>query len=393
MKVEIFIHFIETLNDEIALLSKLLKPEKVILISSEAAKSSVKESFNPTKLSNVVEFMKKEVGQTEIIQILYKEQELDKLEQQLLPYLKKHVVINLAGATPLEMMIVTALNNKYEMVLAYPNIKDNTLYLFEKGNICRYNLSETVGNLSVNDFLNVTGGSILRDERVRYQEMPYQKMLEFLLDHYQTGFAPIRGYFKPSYVKFSSGDEIPFYFTIDLKQVNPSCKEILLKFLEELVHMGWVDHNKVLENEVKVYATSKEMEHYLTSGAWLEHVTYHYVSQIIKEGDVHTGFKFAWEANTRYIHNEIDVIATEHNKLIGISCKDTANYDYQTLNELAVYMMKLGGPLAIKILVVTHLPLKKSTVTRAKEMEIELIHIEDDLQVLEERLRQIMTVK
>lgn len=343
------INFIENFNDEMVLLTKILKPQQIILVSSQKLTPE-------SKLQQVLNYMKAAMPRIEPEILLYDKEEPLALKEKLLVYLNPDVVVNLAGSSPLEALLIANLKQSFTML--YPDIKQNSLYIFEEGEVKSEVLSKVIGSLEVKDYLALEGGEILKDERCKYETPLYEQMLRFLLIHYKDTFSEIRHLFKPTYLYFSPSYEKEFYFEIKSEGLTPQQKIALNKYLTYLKEINWIKSFTESKVSLRVYAQNKELEHYLSSGSWLEHVTYYYMKQIPEISDVHTGFKFAWHMSKKHVHNELDVVATLKNRLVCISCKDTEKYDYQTLNELEVYTTRLGGPESIKVLVTTMLLLK-----------------------------------
>lgn len=381
MKWHTLIHFIENFNDEMALLTKLLNPKEVILVTNETNSPN-------SKLQQVIDYMQLELSQIKLQVVAYDEEEPLALIEKLLPYAQESVAINLAGTSPLEALLVANLQKNF--VMLYPYIRQNRLYIFEQGKLEVKILSQVIGSLEVKDYLALGGGAVLQDEKCKYETALYQKMLHYLLTYYKDYFSKIRHLFKPTYLHFSAPYEKMFYFEIVSSMLTKDEKVALNHYLSYLKEIQWIKRYDVYEMSIRVYAQNKELEHYLSSGAWLEHVTYYYMKQIPGVSDVHTGFKFAWHMKEKHIHNELDVVATLENHLVCISCKDTEKYDYQTLNELEVYTTRLGGPESIKVLVTTMPPIKCSTLDRAKGMGIHIIQIENEINVLYDKLKELV---
>lgn len=381
-KWRILIHFIENFNDEMALLTKLLSPIKVILVSSE----------HPTpqsKLQQVLDYMKSELAQIEAQVIFYEEEEPLELTEKLMPYLNEETAVNLAGTSPLEALLVTNLR-KYKFTMLYPDIRQNRLYVFKQNQLEVQILSKVIGSLEVKDYLALGGGLVLQDEKSKYETPLYEAMLQFLLNHYEDIFSKIRHLFKPTTLHFSAPYEKEFYFEIGREGLESEQQTALKHYMAYLRDIKWIRKYEASKSSIRIYAQNKEIEHYLSSGAWLEHLTYYYMKNIAGVKDVHTGFKFAWRMTEKHVHNELDVVATANNHLICISCKDTDKYNYQTLNELEVYATRLGGPQSIKVLVTTMPPIKSSTLDRAKGMGIQIIQIQGCLKTLSDKLNTLV---
>lgn len=381
-KWHILIHFIENFNDEMALLTKLLNPKEVILVSSE-------NQAPQSKLQQVLDYMQSELGQIKTQVVFYEKEEPLELTQKLMPYLNADVAVNLAGTSPLEALLITNLR-KYKLTMLYPDIRQNRLYIFKEDQLEVQVLSKVIGSLEVKDYLALSGGLVLQDEKSKYETPLYEAMLQFLLNHYEDIFSKIRHLFKPTTLHFSAPYEKEFYFEISRGNLEGTQEAALSHYMKHLKDIKWIKKYEESKTSIRVYAQNKEIEHYLSSGAWLEHITYHYMKSITGIKDVHTGFKFAWHMAEKHVHNELDVVAALNNHLICISCKDTDKYDYQTLNELEVYATRLGGPQSIKVLVTTMPPIKSSTMDRAKGMAIHIIQIEGSLKTLNDKLNALV---
>lgn len=79
--------------------------------------------------------------------------------------------------------------------------------------------------------------------------------------------------------------------------------------------------------------------------------------------------------------------------MLCISCKDSDKYDEDALNELEVYSNRLGGRHCIKILVATKKPIKKSVIDRAKEMNINLVIVDKDINKFRKEISMIIKIR
>jgi len=76
-----------------------------------------------------------------------------------------------------------------------------------------------------------------------------------------------------------------------------------------------------------------------------------------------------------------------------VSCKDSEKYDEDALNELEVYSNKIGGEDVVKILVATKLPLKTTIMDRAREMNINIVVLNNNIEKFKEELINIIKKK
>ena len=97
-----------------------------------------------------------------------------------------------------------------------------------------------------------------------------------------------------------------------------------------------------------------------------------------------------WNELHGNIKNELDVVAIKDSVMVCISCKDSAKYDENTLNELKVYSDRIGGENSKKILIATKKPNKSSVIDRAREMGIHLVILDRDINIFKKTLENII---
>ena len=129
------------------------------------------------------------------------------------------------------------------------------------------------------------------------------------------------------------------------------------------------------------------------SGTWLEVLTTLVVQSIEDIDEVKSGLTFYWGDDLKRVRNELDVVAIRDSVLICISCKDSDKYDEDALNELQVYSERLGGKNAIKILVATKQPVKKTVLDRAKEMNINIVTLDKNIDIFKKALIDLIKKK
>ncbi|MEG0855843.1 MAG: DUF1887 family CARF protein [Terrisporobacter sp.] len=166
-----------------------------------------------------------------------------------------------------------------------------------------------------------------------------------------------------------------------LEKILKRLKELKLIEIEEDKKL----HIKLLNEYIKGFI--------FKSGTWLEVLTESIVSEIESVDEVKSGVVFLWNNDKNNIKNELDVVAVKDSTIVCISCKDSAKYDENALNELEVYSNKIGGENAKKILVATKQPLKASVVDRAKEMGIYLVIVDNDINIFKKTLELIINKK
>lgn len=166
-------------------------------------------------------------------------------------------------------------------------------------------------------------------------------------------------------------------------------KDILIKVLENFKKLNLIEIEE--DKNIKVTFLNDYLKGFIfKSGTWLEVLTENIVREIKSVDDVKSGVVFIWDSLRSNIKNELDVVAIKDSVMICISCKDSAKYDENTLNELKVYSDRIGGENSKKILVATKKPNKSSIIDRAKEMGIHLIILDKDINVFKKTLEAII---
>lgn len=177
--------------------------------------------------------------------------------------------------------------------------------------------------------------------------------------------------------------------TINKEKLDSEEESILFKVLSNLKKLNLIE---VEENEyIKVTFLNDYLKGFIfKSGTWLEVITESIVREINSIDDVKSGVVFMWNELHGNIKNELDVVAIKDSVMVCISCKDSAKYDENTLNELKVYSDRIGGENAKKILVATKKPNKSSVIDRAREMGIHLVILDRDINIFKKTLENII---
>lgn len=125
------------------------------------------------------------------------------------------------------------------------------------------------------------------------------------------------------------------------------------------------------------------------TGMWFEAFTFLCVKSIEGVKDVQSGIAFNWNETDMSVNNEVDVLASYGSKLFCISCKDTANYDVNVLNELQIYADRIGGNHVKALLVATEEPKRDILKQRAHEMGINLIVFDGNVLAFRRKLQSV----
>lgn len=177
--------------------------------------------------------------------------------------------------------------------------------------------------------------------------------------------------------------------TIDKEKLCDEERTILFKVISNLKKLNLIDVEE--DKNIRVIFLNDYLKGFIfKSGTWLEILTESIVKEINSIDDVKSGVVFMWNELHGNIKNELDVVAIKDSVMVCISCKDSAKYDENTLNELKVYSDRIGGGISKKILIATKKPNKSSVVDRAREMGINLVILDRDINIFKKTLENII---
>jgi hypothetical protein len=249
-------------------------------------------------------------------------------------------------------------------------------------------MNEGIINLSLTDLIESTGGEIVKDSTQVFNEFKFQRLINYMINHYDQ-WKNIKQIIRMPEFIISEKDSLQA--SLEIKSLNKDERKHLLKFLTILAKFNIIYPYFVSHFQIYFTFVDKTAKNFIMiSGSWLEALTFQVVESFPCVTDVKSGVRFIWDESAKEVENELDVCAMTQSSFICISCKDTSNYDVDTLNELAVYSEKLGGEKSIKILVATSLPNKEPILKRAEEMGIHLIIFDGDVNGFRETLEEII---
>lgn len=269
----------------------------------------------------------------------------------------------------------------------YVDINNKKEYWFKEGlNV----LEEEFVDLDVDDIFGLSRNNIISDESDIHNK-------KYVLDFAKVIYKNIDTWHK--YKQRLYDNEIFIHDCDDQRIVNINKeklideeKNILIKVLDNFKKLNLVEVEE--DSTIKVTFLNDYLKGFIfKSGTWLEVLTESIVREIKSIDDVKSGVVFIWDSSRSNIKNELDVVAIKDSVMICISCKDSAKYDENTLNELKVYSDRIGGENSKKILVATRKPNKSSIIDRAKEMGINLIILDKDINIFKKTLEAIINKK
>lgn len=358
-------------NDSIVILIKKYKFNKVIVLVNDNCKDILKE--NIIRVSNEnnseVEFIKSKIDDVSL---------LNKLKENY-----NNILLNLTGGERIQSLNLLnfSINNKIESI--YIDILGKKKYIFGKNN---EKVNEHLLDLNIEDMIKASGNEILEDSSDLIKE-------RYVLDIAKIIHENIELWNK--YKKRLYDINIFSHFYGDTKKVVINQKLLEkdeIELLEKI--LKWAVNKKLIEvkrefDKIVVSFKDKYLKGFIFKiGTWLEVLTEYVVKSIDVVDQVKSGVVFTWNKNDENLKNELDVVAIKDSNIVVISCKDSEKYNEVALNELKVYSERIGGDKSKKILVATKPPIKESIMDRAKEMGINIIILDKDLNKFKEDLEK-----
>ena len=358
-------------NDSIVILIKKYKFNKVIVLVNDNCKDILKE--NIIRVSNEnnseVEFIKPKIDDISL---------LKKLKENY-----NNILLNLTGGERIQSLSLLnfSINNKIESI--YIDILGKKKYIFGKNN---EKVNEHLLDLNIEDMIKASGNEILEDSSDLIKK-------RYILDIAKIIHENIELWNK--YKKRLYDINIFSHFYGDTKKVVINQKllekdeiELLEKILKWAVNKKLIEVKREFDKTIVSFKDKYLKGFIFKIGTWLEVLTEYVVKSIDVVDQVKSGVVFTWNKNDENLKNELDVVAIKDSNIVVISCKDSEKYNEVALNELKVYSERIGGDKSKKILVATKPPIKESIMDRAKEMGINIIILDKDLNKFKEDLEK-----
>lgn len=380
MKCKNLINLLDDFNEQNVIAALNLKPEKVIFLYQNN-----REDFE--EFETIKTYLKDKLRAIEIEGIPIDEVKSKYIEPIIREYSRKDTVINLAGGSKLMSLIAYRAAGKHEITSVFVDVEHECILNLTDNSI--HKLDIELEDLRVKDFIESTGGKILLHSTDLFNKANIQEFVDYIIKNYE-----LWNDFKMTIIQSNiaqNNDSLMNKATINLKGINNEDKKEYHKLLTKFKELKLIDFRYKDEEQVVIYFNNSEIKTlFLKTGTWLEVLVYKIVKEIKEVDDVKSGVLFLWDNDVRNVKNEIDVLASVKSQLVYISCKDTAKYDDGTLNELQVYAEQLGGDNVKKVLVATKPSHKRSTFSRAEEMEIHIVIFDGNVEKLKNNLQGII---
>lgn len=372
------------------------------------AKNTLITIFGEHNESSLILFKKYKFNNIKIIiDSNYENEKIDKLINIYKQYNKDmHIEIinkkdiNLIDNTGKEVLNLTIDNTldalkylskciEYNIESVYVDISNKREYWFKNGVEL---IEEELADLDVDDIIEANGNNIISYECKINKDnniIDFTKIIHKNIDLWHK-------YKQKLYDTslFEHDYNNPQLVKVNLYKLDSNEKKLLLNIIDKFKKLNLIKVRENNDNSIDVIFLNDKLKAFIfKSGTWLEILTESVVKEISTIDDVKSGVVFLWNEPKGNIKNELDVVAVKDSIMVVISCKDSSKYDENTLNELKVYSDKLGGENTKKILVATKRPIKTSIFDRAKEMDINIVILDKDLNKFKKDLEFIINKK
>ncbi|MGL4109508.1 Card1-like endonuclease domain-containing protein [Clostridium sp. LP20] len=297
----------------------------------------------------------------------------------------RDILINLTGGERINSLILLKIAIELKLQSIYVDLLNKKRYIL--GENFRV-IKEQLEDMTIEDITKLAGANIVDDSSYLCSKKEIVDLTKEILRHLELWHKYKQRLYDNNTFKHDYKDTskviINKYLLIkeELTIVSNT-----LKYLKETGGLEY--YNK--GSEIFVTFKNNYLKGFLfKSGTWLEVLTNVVINEIKEVDEVKSSVIFLWSEGAKRVRNELDVIAVKDSVLLCISCKDSDKYDENALNELEVYSNRLGGPKAIKILVATKQPIKVSVIDRAKEMGINLVIVDKNIDAFKKKLTSII---
>lgn len=354
-----------------------IKPNKVTFIIERD--KEFQEDYD-----NVKSYLIKRIKGITIDSVMLTEPIYEELEGILKEFSPKDTVISLSSGSRLVALLAYKLSLDYGYKAVYGDVEREGMFILSLRGPVAFKRAEE--ELRIKDIIASSGGKSLEESSRFYEDKKIQGMMSYIINNYHKWKKLKQLFRNREYIEYN--DFRPL--RANIKKQGLHSFEDYMDFFRTGEALG-IFYYKDYGDKLCIDFINMGYKSFIFKvGTWLEILTYSMVKQLKEIDDVKAGVVFLWDIDKDRIKNEADVLASAGSRLIYISCKDTASYDEDDLNELEVYANKIGGEEALKILVATSLPNKNTTVLRAEEMGIHIIIFNGDINDFKGNLQRLM---
>lgn len=378
MKFNLLINQLDEHNEVGILLAQKYKIKSVVMLYRNKEKKKL-DKFKQLYL---------DLNKIEVIDELIDEDNYDNLKNIISKYKEKEIIINLTSGNRITSLIMLKIAIELNLQCVYVDLLKKRRYIFDKG----YRIIEQpLEDISISDAIHLSGANITLDSTSLVEKSDIQEFTKAILSNLDIWHRYKQKLYDNNIFKHDYKDTSK----ININKCLIEAEELklihsILNYLKEKNEIEFIED----KDNIEVVFKNDYLKGFIfKSGTWLEVVTTLVVQSIKDIDEVKSGLIFYWGDDLKRVRNELDVVAIRDSVLICISCKDSDKYDEDALNELQVYSERLGGRNAIKILVATKQPVKKTVMDRAKEMNINIVILDKNIDIFKKVLIDLIKKK
>ena len=378
MKFNLLINQLDEHNEVGILLAQKYKIKSVVMLYRNKEKKKL-DKFKELYL---------DLNRIEVIDELIEEDNYDNLKNIISKYKEEEIIINLTGGNRITSLIMLKIAIELNLQCVYVDLLKKRRYIFDK----EYRIIEQpLEDISISDAIHLSGANITLDSTSLAEKSDIQEFTKAILSNLDIWHKYKQKLYDNNIFKHDYKDTSRININKCLVE-NEEFKLIysILNYLKEKNEIEFMED----KDNIEVVFKNDYLKGFIfKSGTWLEVLTTLVVQSIEDIDEVKSGLTFYWGDDLKRVRNELDVVAIRDSVLICISCKDSDKYDEDALNELQVYSERLGGRNAIKILVATKQPVKKTVLDRAKEMNINIVILDKNIDIFKKVLIDLIKNK
>lgn len=378
MKFNLLINQLDEHNEVGILLAQKYKIKSVVMLYRNKEKKKL-DKFKELYL---------DLNRIEVIDELIEEDNYDNLKNIISKYKEEDIIINLTGGNRITSLIMLKIAIELNLQCVYVDLLKKRRYIFDK----EYRIIEQpLEDISISDAIHLSGANITLDSTSLAEKSDIQEFTKAILSNLDIWHKYKQKLYDNNIFKHDYKDTSRININKCLVE-NEEFKLIysILNYLKEKNEIEFMED----KDNIEVVFKNDYLKGFIfKSGTWLEVLTALVVQSIEDIDEVKSGLTFYWGDDLKRVRNELDVVAIRDSVLICISCKDSDKYDEDALNELQVYSERLGGRNAIKILVATKQPVKKTVLDRAKEMNINIVILDKNIDIFKKVLIDLIKKK
>lgn len=378
MKFNLLINQLDEHNEVGLLLAQKYKVKSVVMLYKNKEKKKL-DKFKELYI---------DFNNIEVIDELIDEDNYDNLKNIISKYKEKEIIINLTGGNRITSLIMLKIAIELNIQCVYVDLLKKRRYIFDK----EYRIIEQpLEDISISDIIHLSGSNITLDSTSLAEKSDIQEFTKVILSNLDIWHKYKQKLYDNNIFKHDYKDTS----RISINKCLVESEELkliynILNYLREKNEVEFIED----KDNIEVLFKNDYLKGFIfKSGTWLEVLTTLVVQSIEDIDEVKSGLTFYWGDDLKRVRNELDVVAIRDSVLICISCKDSDKYDEDALNELQVYSERLGGKNAIKILVATKQPVKKTVLDRAKEMNINIVTLDKNIDIFKKALIDLIKKK